>query len=131
LQTPRLPAFVLGHVLGAVTVGAIGGSFLDWKAVWVFAGILGGNAIISALICWAWPGFAAPWWKLWLMATLVNPLMLAGIAWSLSQWDCLVVGKTGWSCMFSDVGLFAMAACLPSPVIGLLARWGVRRRWLG
>jgi hypothetical protein len=31
-------------------------------------------------------------------------------------------------CMFSDVGPLAMMACLPSPLIGLAARWWQRRR---
>lgn len=121
-------AFALGHVLGALVVGAIGGSFLELKAVFTLAALLAGNAAISTLICWWWPGLAASWWKLWPMATLANPLMIAGIAWSLEQWDCLVGGKTGWDCMFAGVGPLAMQACLPSPLVGLAARWWSRRR---
>jgi hypothetical protein len=124
----RIPAFVFGHVLGAILTGAIAGSFLDWKAVWVFAAVLGGNAVVGSLICWAWPGLRAPWWKLWPMATVINPLMLAGIAWTLKHWSCLAGDHTGWDCLFSDAGLFGIAGCLPSPLIGLMARWWFRRR---
>ena len=120
--------FVLGHVLSAIVIGAVGGTFLELKAVFTLAALLGGNAAIGALICWAWPGLNGAWWKLWPMATLVNPLVLAGIAWSLDQWDCLVGGKTGWDCMFASVGPLAIEACLPSPLVGLATRWWQNRR---
>jgi hypothetical protein len=120
--------FVLGHVLGAATAGALGGSFLDLAAAGTFAALLAGNAAAGALLCWWWPGFDAAWWKLWPMASLANPLMVAAGGWSLDQWDCLVGGRTGWDCMFASLGPLAMLACLPSPLIGLAARWWVRRR---
>ncbi|MBL6615723.1 MAG: hypothetical protein ISP49_14130 [Reyranella sp.] len=72
-------------------------------------------------------GLEAAGWKLWLVATFANPLMLSGIAYSIDQYDCLVGGRTGWDCMFSDVGPLVAAACLPSPLIGLAVRWWKRR----
>jgi hypothetical protein len=123
----RIPAFVWGHVLGAFVTGLVVGAFIDFKAVQVFSGVLLLNAVVSSLICWLWPGFGAAWWKLWLMATLVTPLMLASIAWSLDNWACLVGGRTGWSCMLASVGLDVMVLCLPSPLIGLAARWWRKR----
>jgi hypothetical protein len=123
----RIPAFVWGQVIGALITGVVTGAFIDWKAVWVFPAVLAGNALLTSLICWWWPGFAGAWWKLWLMATLVNPLMLAAIAWSFDNWECLVGGRTGWSCLLASAGLDVMVLCLPAPLIGLAARWWRKR----
>ena len=123
----RIPSFVYGHVIGALIVGAVSGAFLDWQAVASFASLLAVNAVISSLVCWRWPGFEAPGWKLWLVATFANPLMLSAIAFSVDQYECLVGQRTGWNCLFSEVGPLAVAACLPSPLIGLAVRWWRRR----
>ena len=124
----RIHPFVYGHVVGAFLVGAVAGAFLDWTAVASFSGMLAVNALISALVCWWRPGFEAAGWKLWLVASFANPLMVAAIAFSLDQYNCLLGRQTGWNCMFADVGPLTAAACLPSPLIGLLARWWRRRR---
>jgi hypothetical protein len=123
----RIHPFVLGHVIGALITGVVAGAFLDLKAVLVFGGLLAVNALIGSLVCWWRPGLEAPGWKLWLAATFANPLMVAAIAWSFEQYDCLAGGRTGWNCMFADVGPLTAAACLPSPLIGLAVRW-LRRR---
>ncbi|MBV8191552.1 MAG: hypothetical protein JOY64_28760 [Alphaproteobacteria bacterium] len=127
----RLPAFVVGHVLGAMVVGAVIGSFLELKAVVNLALLLGANAAINALICWWWPGFNAAWWKLWPMATFISPLMIAAALFTVDQWDCVVGTKRGWDCLLAGFGPLAMEACLPSPLVGLAARWWVRRRSRG
>ncbi len=118
--------FVWGHVVGAFVVGAVSGSFLDAKAVMIFSSLLAANAAIGSVVCWWQPGFEAPGWKLWLSATLANPLMLAAIAFSIDQHDCLFQSVRGWHCMFADVGPLTVAACLPSPLIGLAVRWWKR-----
>ena len=99
----RIHPFVWGHVIGALIVGALSGSSLDAKAVFTFSGLLAANAAIGSLVCWWRPGFEAAGWKLWLVATFANPLILAGIAFSIDQWDCLFKSVKGWSCMFSDI----------------------------
>jgi hypothetical protein len=123
----RIDPFVLGHVVGALVVGAVAGAFLDLKAVLVFSSLLAANAAIGSLVCWWRPGFEAAGWKLWLMATFGNPLMLAAIAFSIDSYDCLVGARTGWNCLFTDAGPDVIAACLPSPLIGLAVRWWWRR----
>jgi hypothetical protein len=123
----RIHPFVLGHVVGALVVGGVVGAFLDLKAVLVFSSLLAANAAIGSLVCWWRPGFEAAWWKLWPVATFANPMMLAAIAFSIDQYDCLTGQQSGWNCMFSDVGPLTVAACLPSPIIGLAARWLKRR----
>jgi hypothetical protein len=123
----RLNPFAVGHVLGAIAVGAAIGSFEGWKAVALCVAIMGGNAIVSTLICWRWPGLGGPWWQLWPVATFVNPLMVVGIAWSLDQWDCLMRVRSGWDCMLAFLGPLAIEACVPSPPIGLAVRWWRRR----
>ena len=74
----RIPSFVYGHVIGALIAGIAGGAFLDLTAVMVFGAGLAAAAIVSAMVCWWWPKFDAAAWKLWLVATLANPVMLAG-----------------------------------------------------
>jgi hypothetical protein len=123
----RIHPFFYGHVIGAFLVGAVAGAFLDLKAVLVFSSLLAANAAIGSLVCWWRPGFEAAWWKLWPVATFANPMMLAAIAFSINQYDCLTGQQSGWNCMLSDVGPLTVAACLPSPIIGLAARWLKRR----
>jgi hypothetical protein len=124
----RIHPFVLGHVIGAAITGVVAGTFLDWTAVATFSGVLAVNAAIGSLVCWWRPGLGAAGWKLWLTASFANPLMVAAIAFSLDQYNCLLGRQTGWNCMFADVSPLTAAACLPSPLIGLLARWWRRRR---
>ena len=126
-MSPTARSFVYGHVGGALITGVVAGAFLDWTAVASFSSLLAANAAIGSLICWWRPGFEAAGWKLWLMATLASPLMVAAIAFSLDQYECLIGQRTGWNCMFSSVGPMTAAACLPSPLIGLVARWWKRR----
>jgi hypothetical protein len=124
----RIHPFVYGHVVGAFVVGAGSGATLDLTAVLVFSSLLAANAVIGSLVCWWRPGFDAAGWKLWLMASFANPLMVAAIAFSLDQTNCLLGRQTGWNCMFADVGPLTAAACLPSPLVGLAARWWRKRR---
>jgi hypothetical protein len=114
--------------MGAIAVGAAIGSVEDAKAAAVCAAVLGANAILSSLICWAWPGLNGSWWQLWPMATFVNPLMIAALAWSIDQWECLMRVRSGWSCMLAFLGPLAIEACIPSPLVGMAARWWWRRR---
>jgi hypothetical protein len=123
----RIHPFVYGHVIGAFLVGGIAGAFLDLKAVMIFSSLLAANAAVGSLLCWWRPGLEAAGWKLWLVATLANPLMLSAIAFSIDQYDCLTGQLTGWNCMFRGVGPFTVTACLPSPLIGLAVRWWKRR----
>ena len=123
----HIPAFVLGHVIAAFVAGAVAGTFLDLKAVMVFSSVLAASAIVSALVCWRWPGFEAAGWKLWLIGILANPLFLTAAAFSADQYDCLLGRKTGWNCMLSDVGPMVAGMCLLPPIGGLLWRWW--RRW--
>lgn len=121
----RVPPFVWGHVLCALLTGLVGGSFLDLTAVLTFGAGLFTAAIVSSLVCWRWPTFDGPAWKLWLVATFANPVMIAGLIWTVAMRDCLIGELTGWDCLFAEVGLVACAGCLPSPIAGLV----VRRFW--
>ena len=123
----RIHPFVYGQVFGALIAGAVAGAFLDWQAVVSFAGVLAANAVIVSLICWRWPGFEAAGWKLWLAATFANPLMLSAIAFSIDQVDCLIGQRTGWNCMFAEVGPLVAALCLAPPSSGVALRWWRRR----
>ena len=122
-------AFVYGHVIGALAAGMIGGGFLDFTAAMVFGGSAAAAAAVSALVCWWWPRFDAPAWKLWLVATAANPVLIAGVAWSLFNIDCYTGELKGWNCPFSDVGWVCALGTLPSPVLGPIAHrfWNRRR----
>jgi len=124
----RIPSFVWGHVLSALLLGFIGGALLDLTAVLIFCGVMAGSALISALICWRWPGFAGSGWKLWLIAVVANPLFLVAAFFSVQELDCLTGAKTGWDCMFSDAFPAVMVICLIPPPIGLAVRW-LAHRW--
>lgn len=119
----RIPSFVYGHVLGALVAGVVGGAFLDLTAVMVFGSSAAAAAVVSALVCWWWPKFDASAWKLWLVATAVNPLLIAGLIWSLVSLDCILGTTRGWNCLFADVGWVVAVGTLPSPVVGLIVRW--------
>ena len=119
--------FVYGHVIAAFVAGAVAGTFFDLEAVMVFSSVLAASAIVSVLVCWWWPGFAAAGWKLWLIGILANPLFLPAAAFSADQYECLLGQKTGWNCMFSDLGPLVAGICLLPPVGGLLWRWWKRR----
>ena len=118
----RIPSFVYGHVVGALVTGAIGGAFLDLTAVMVFGAAAAAAAAVSALVCWWWPKFDASAWKIWLVATVANPVLIAGVVWSLLNMDCYTGELKGWDCLFSDVGWVCALGTLPSPIIGLIAR---------
>ena len=118
----RIPSFVYGHVVGALATGAIGGAFLDLTAVMVFGAAAAAAAVVVALVCWWWPKFDASAWKIWLVATVANPVLIAGVVWSLLNMDCYTGELKGWDCLFSDVGWVCALGTLPSPIIGLIAR---------
>ncbi|MFI5002753.1 MAG: hypothetical protein ACHQK9_22945 [Reyranellales bacterium] len=124
----RIPPFVYGQVGGALIVGAVAGAFLDLKAVMVFSSVLGGAAAVSALVCWRYPGFSAAGWKLWLAGVVANPLFLVAVADSIDEYQCLLGWRSGWSCLFSDVGPQAAGLCLLPPVLGLALHRLMARR---
>jgi len=121
----RLPSFVYGNVAGGLIAGIVGGAFLDLKAVVIFSALLAANAAIVSLICWWRPGFEAAAWKLWLMATFANPLMLGALLFTLDEVECLIGSRTGWNCTFASIGPLVAGVCLVPPTIGILARWGM------
>ncbi len=123
----KVHPFILGDIGGALVAGAIAGVFFDEVAVVVFAAILAGNASIGALVCWWRPGLEAAAWKLWLMATVANPLLIAGVVWSAIQYDCLVGKESGWNCMFAEVGPFAAGMSLLPPILGMAVLLASRR----
>jgi hypothetical protein len=123
----RIHPFVMGHLIGAVMTGAIAGAFIGPQAAFMGALILLVGAVVSCLICQWWPGVEAPAWKLWLIGVLANPLFLVAVAFSIDQYECLIGQKTGWNCMFFDLGPKVAAMCLLPPIGGLL--WRGWRRW--
>lgn len=118
-----LSPFVYGHVLGALSIGAVGGSFLDLRAILTFAAAMAVGAAASAVVCRWWPGYDAPGWRLWLAGALGNPLLLVALGFSIDSYDCLTGKRTGWDCMFSDIGPIVVGVCILPPLFGLALRW--------
>lgn len=119
----RIHPFIWGHVIGAMIIGTVSVAVLNWKAVLAFSGLMAINAVIGSLVCRWRPGLDAAGWKLWLMASVANPLMLVAIFFSIDQYHCLIGQRTGWDCMFASLGPLMAVVCLPSPLIGLVVRW--------
>jgi hypothetical protein len=119
--------FALGQVIGAAVVGTATGLFLNLVAVVVFSAGLAAGAAVSAIVCRWRPGFGAAGWKLWIVGSLANPVVLAGAAFSASEYECLLGWKTGWDCLFADIGPFVTGLGLLPPLAGLLARWWAGR----
>ena len=108
----RAPSpFALGQVVGALVIGAVAGSFFDARAIMTFALVMTLGAAASALVCRWWPGYAAPGWRLWLAGALANPLFIVALAFSIDSYECLLGTRTGWGCMFSDIGPMVVGVC--------------------
>jgi hypothetical protein len=115
--------FVYGQVLGALVIGAVGGSFIDGKAIFTFAIAMAIGAAASAMVCRWWPGFDGRAWQLWLTGALANPLLLVALGFAIEEYDCLLGKRTGWNCMFSDIGPMVVGVCLLPPLLGIALRW--------
>jgi len=74
------------------------------------------------------PGFDAPGWQLWLAGALANPLLLVALGFAVEEYDCLLGKRSGWACMFSDIGPMVVGVCLLPPLLGLGLRWLWGRR---
>ena len=123
----RIHPFVLGHLGGALVAGGIVVAFVNFFPSVTGTAVLVANALIATLICSYWPGFKASGWRLWLTASLANPLVLIGGLWSAIQYECLIGHKTGWDCVFAGIALAAAILALLPPLFGVGARWYARR----
>jgi hypothetical protein len=118
----------VGHVGGALIIGAIAGVFLpNPLMVLVGAASLGAAAAISSVVCWWWPGFDTAGWKLWPVAVLASPLMLLALGFLLYDWECVVGTRRGWDCIGAALAIVVTGTCLLPPFGGLIWRWWKRR----
>jgi hypothetical protein len=85
------------------------------------------GAIIAGLLCRWWPGLAASGWKLWLAAWLFNPVVLLGLAFILSQYECLFGHVRGWGCMGLALAAIAFPFTLIAPTIATIVHVLARR----
>ena len=69
------------------------------------------------MICRWRPGPEAAGWKLWLAGSIANPPMLAALACSACDYECLLGWRTGWDCMFAEIGPFVAGLGCPPPLI--------------
>lgn len=120
----RAPSpFVTGQVLGAIVIGVVGGSLIETRAIFTFAIGMALGAGASAMVCKWWPGYDARAWQLWLGGVVANPLLLVALGFSIDEYDCLLGKRSGWACMFSDIGPMVVGVCLIPPLLGIGLRW--------
>jgi cell division protein FtsX len=124
----RIHPFVMGHLIGAVMTGAIAGAFIGPQAAFMAALILLAGAVASCLICQWWPGVEAPVWKLWPVAVLANPVLIASFGFMVVDWECVAGTRRGLNCLPVAMAMVTAGLCLLPPVGGLLWRWWKRRR---
>jgi hypothetical protein len=120
--------FALGHVIGGLLVGAVAGAFLpNPMMVLIGAASLAGCAAVSSAVCWWRPGFEAAAWKLWPVAVLASPLMIAALGYMVGEWECIAGTRRGWNCLGAALAVVVALLCLVPPFGGLLWRWWYRR----
>jgi hypothetical protein len=118
----RAPSpFAIGQIVGALVVGVVAGALVG--AVVAFSGLMVLGAAASVMVCRWSPGYDAAGWRLWLTGAVANPLLIVMVAFSVDEYDCLLGSRTGWACMFSDVGPMVVGLCLLSPLFGVALRW--------
>ena len=122
--------FLIGHLVVSIVIGAVGGAILGIfdrleGAAWG-AAIMTGGALVSAALSALGRGYDAPVGKLWLVATLCNPVLLLSFfsTFSGASWNCQANVYECGGPIFA--GVTAVLCCVP-PGVGLL----LRRRQLG
>jgi hypothetical protein len=115
--------FIVGHVLGAMLIGAVGGSLVNVASIVSFAVVMGVGALASAIVCRWWPGYDGPGWQLWLAGAATNPLLVVALLFSLDAASCMVGMRTGRGCLYSDIGPLVVGTCLLPPLFGVGLRW--------
>ena len=119
----RIRPFVMGHLIGAVMTGAIAGAFVSPRAAFIAALTLLGGAIVSSFVCQWRPGVEAAGWKLWAVAVIANPIMIAAFAFMARDWQCVLGTRRGWDCFAPAMAIIAACLCVLPPLGGLLWRW--------
>lgn len=124
----RITPFVMGHLISAVLVGAGAGAFLDVRASLYFALALMVGAAVSSRVCQWKPGFEAAGWKLWLVAVIANPILLASLFFMALDWECVVGLRRDLNCIAAAISISAASLCLLPPVGGIAWRGWKRYR---
>ena len=119
----RIRPFVMGHLIGAAMTGAIAGAFVSPQVAFIAAVALLGGAIVSSFVCQWRPGVEAAGWKLWSVAVLANPIMIAALAFMAHDWQCVLGLHRGWDCLSAAMAIVAACLCLLPPLGGLIWRW--------
>ncbi|MGE0422727.1 MAG: hypothetical protein AB7O88_10705 [Reyranellaceae bacterium] len=130
-----LRAFDIAHVASAalafgVPVLAFLGAKRDSHTLTVFAlfALAGAaGAAIAGLLCRRWPGLSAPGWRLWLAAWLFNPILVLGLIYILSEYECVFGLRRGWGCLSPALVVLASPLTLIAPTVGVIAHVIARR----
>lgn len=130
-----MPAFDIAHVLASALASFIAllvilNDSSDLESLGLIGlctlGVAGGAAIAGFFCRW-WPGLAAPGWRLWLAVWLFNPVVILGLVYVLSQYECLFGQVRGWGCMGLALAVLAFPVTLIGPTIGVVVHVIARR----
>jgi len=130
-----LRAFDIAHVLASavacfVPVLIFQGSGRDlssWGVILLCTLAAAVGAAIAGVACRWWPGLAAPGWQLWLAAWLFNPVVIVGVIYIASQYECLLGQTRGWKCMGLALAVLASPLTLVGPTVAIIAHVIARR----
>ena len=124
--------FFVGHITSAIVLGALVGAMvgvfgrLEGAAYGV--ALMGGAALVSAGIAAIGRGYDAPAGRVWLVATMGNPVFLLSLAILGSQWECFARPGLGAHCLPAVLLAVLVVVCCLTPCTGLLLRWWSWRR---
>lgn len=119
-------AATMALVTFALVLIVSGASGIGMALLGMLAGAVA--AIFAGIVCRRWPGLAASWWRLMLAAWLFNPIVIAGLIYILSQQDCLLGQRRGWSCMGLALAVMAMPLTLIAPAVAVIVHVIARRQ---
>ncbi|MBM3644256.1 MAG: hypothetical protein FJX02_07940 [Alphaproteobacteria bacterium] len=121
---PRFHPFTWGHVGFAMVLGGVGGGWMSPEMIPWGVGVLGLGSALGNLVAWWRPGLDGAAWKLYLAATLGNPLMPIALGIIALESRC----RPGLECLLFGMALLLAGALVVPALGGLIVRWIVRRR---
>jgi hypothetical protein len=124
-----VPPFVVAQILTASALGAVAGAHVGVGTALLGAVLMfGGSAISVVISCFIWPDQDEPGWKLALVATFANPLLLFALLVMGLGWDCIVhLGGDLFACFAPFIAAWVAILCLLSIFAGWTWHWWKRR----
>jgi hypothetical protein len=124
-----IPPFVAAQVLSAVVLGVIAGAHAGVGTALLGAVLMFGGSAVSVMVSgFIWPDQDEPGWKLALVATFANPLLLSALLVIGLGWDCILhLGGDFFACLVPLIAVLVVILCLLSIFAGWTWHWWKRR----